>query len=190
MEAVPEPILLATEIFGYITAVVSLLCSCTIVYVVRCHSVKEMDVFKWYIALYSILCALFDTLIAVCHPEPVMEERFYMTGGLLKYIGASDSAFCVIVALIMFLFMMILGTLLSVFVYRYYHSMDIPRICGVLPYDKVLYFVLAYLSILFVVLVLWFNRATTAPSLVKTGMSATVPDLFAAVRDRAIFSLA
>lgn len=68
--------------------------------------------------------------------------------------------------------------------------MDIPRICGVLPYDKVLYFVLAYLSILFVVLVLWFNRATTAPSLVKTGMSATVPDLFAAVRDRAIFSLA
>lgn len=47
-----------------------------------------------------------------------MEERFYMAGGLLKYIGASDSAFCGIVALIMFLFMMILGTVLSMFVYR------------------------------------------------------------------------
>lgn len=47
MASVPESVLLATEIFGYTTAVVSLLCACTIVYVVCYHSVKEMEVFKW-----------------------------------------------------------------------------------------------------------------------------------------------
>lgn len=67
--------------------------------------------------------------------------------------------------------------------------MDIPRICGVVPYDKILYFVLAYLSILFVVLVLWFNRAITSPSMVKIDMSGRDPAMFAIIRDRAIFSL-